>query len=118
MDDRRKDVRTTISKSLRILRSATPTTEVVDGEVANISAGGVGLLLRAPLEDKETILIEIREPGKICMNLAADVVRQETHDNGWSMVGCELRTRLTLSQLANVRQFIQERALNADLAFA
>lgn len=114
--ERRLDVRATLSKSLRILRSATPTTEVVEGEVANISAGGVGLLIKTPLEPKETILIEIREPGKICMNLAADVVWQESRENGWSMVGCELRTRLSLSQLASVRQFVQERALNPELA--
>lgn len=114
--ERRHDVRAIISKTLRILRSATPTTEVVEGEVANISAGGVGLLIKTPLEKQETILIEIREPGKICMNLAADVIWQESRENGWNMVGCELRTRLSLSQLANVRQFIQDRVLNENLA--
>lgn len=114
--ERRHDVRATITKSLRILRSATPTTEVVEGEVTNISAGGIGLLIKTLLEKEETILIEIREPGKICMNLAAEVVWQETRENGWIMVGCELRTRLTLSQLANVRQFIQDRALSESLA--
>ena len=116
--ERRLDIRTNLSKSLRLLRSATPTTEVVEGEVANISAGGVGLLIKTPLEVKETILLEIREPGKILMNLAADVVWQETRENGWTMVGCELRTRLSLSQLASIRQFIQERALSGDLALA
>lgn len=116
--ERRHDVRANISKSLRILRSATPTTEIVEGEVANISTGGVGLLIKTSLEAQETILIEIREPGKICMNLAADVIWQQLKPNGWNLVGCELRTRLSLSQLANVRQFIQDRVLNESPALA
>lgn len=63
------------------------------------------------LEIGETLLVEIREPGRLCLNVAADVVWQKEDGGGGFLVGCRLRQRISRSKMELIRQLIQDLAI-------
>ena len=113
---RRQDRRIQFEKDLRILRSATPTTQLVTGEVRDLSANGIGLTMTTALEAGETLLIEIRFPGCLCMNVAADVKSLKEVEPGKFHVGCQLRQRITSSKMEMICRLIQELAQKKEVA--
>lgn len=115
---RRQDRRIKFEKDLRILRSATPTTQLVTGEIRDLSANGIGLTMGTALEEGETLLIEIRVPGCLCMNVAADVKSQREVSPGRYHIGCQLRQRITFSKMEMICRLVRELAERKEPAVA
>jgi hypothetical protein len=92
--DRRRSCRHRAEAAIRFLRAGGEIPEVLPGELLDVSATGVRLLLDGPLAEGDRLMIEIRDEDRRCVNLAADVVWVES-TGGCFRIGCQLPVSLT-----------------------
>lgn len=101
-DERRLDDRMLSEASVRFMRAATPQT-VLHGELLDVSAAGVRILLELPLAPPEALLVEARDGEGRCCNMTARVVWTEALEAGGWLAGCEFPVELTPRQYATLR---------------
>ena len=98
--DRRDEPRDKFETEIRFLRAESSADEILHGELLDVSATGIRVLLDDPLELSDRILVEVRGPGNRCFNLTAQVIWLERHGDHRQLVGCELCVELTAKQRA------------------
>ncbi|NOX54621.1 MAG: PilZ domain-containing protein [Planctomycetes bacterium] len=106
--DRRQDPREPFEAPIRFLRSVNGGMEVLSGELMDVSASGIRILLDKALEQGERILVEVRLSSGECFNLSAQVVWVEHQPDRRCLVGCELQVDLTKRQFARLRALAAE----------
>jgi Tfp pilus assembly protein PilZ len=108
--DRRDAPRQSSSSSLRLLRSGLNDHEVLAGELQDVSSTGVRLETDRTLNLGERVLVEIRQSGKRCFNLPAEVVWVDSKAGRRPAIGCELRLDMTRKQFALLRDMVAKPA--------
>lgn len=103
--DRREDLRESLATGIRFVRAGTPIREILRGEILDVSATGICLLLKDRLELADRMLVEVRGLEQRCFNLTAEVVWVERDPGGRYRTGCELRVPLTDKQQDMLQQF-------------
>jgi hypothetical protein len=59
------------------------------GELFDISAGGVCIMLRDPPEVAEQVSLELQNPAqRVSVRVAGEVAHVTPHKSGWYRVGC------------------------------
>jgi hypothetical protein len=109
-EDRRNAPRQVSSSRLRLLRSGLNDHEVLAGELQDVSPTGVRLETDRALNLGERVLVEIRETGKRCFNLPAEVVWVDSKAGRRPAIGCELRLDMTRKQFALLRDMVAKPA--------
>lgn len=106
--DRREQSRQASVAEIRFLRANSTTARPLTGELLDVSAIGVRLLLGSSVTVCERLLIEARDGANRCCNLTAQVVWTEATEEGRHRVGCELLVPLSERQLKLLRSFAVE----------
>lgn len=103
-EDRRSDNRLPSDARIRFLRAGPSADEVLHGELFDVSASGIRILLPQPLTADEKLLVEVRDAEKHCFNLTAKVVWNKPDPDGQHQVGCELLVDLSERQLELLKE--------------
>ena len=110
--DRRSADRVAVEAGIRFLRAEHSAGQVLKGELSDVSATGVRILLEALLAVGEKVLIEVREDDERCFNMTAETVWVETLSDGRHQVGCELRVDLNARQLRTLKKLAAVHAVS------
>jgi len=106
--DRRQDPREPFEAPIRFLRANEGAVEVLSGELMDVSASGIRILLDSALEQGARLLVEVRPTKGECFNLSAQVVWVEHQPDRRCLIGCELQVELTKRQFARLRALAAE----------
>jgi len=101
--DRRRDVRFPASARLRFLRSGAARESVLLGELLDVSATGMQLVIDEPLEPAQSLLIEIHDGDRLRLNLTARLIWCQPGSDGRYRAGCELSVELPNEHLAELK---------------
>lgn len=103
-EDRRDEKRFVSEAQIRFLRAGPSADEVLHGELFDVSASGIRILLPQPLDESEKLLVEVRDAENQCFNLTAKVVWDRPDAHGKHQIGCELLVDLSERQLDLLKQ--------------
>ena len=106
--DRRDENRNVLEAQIRFLKAGASVDDALCGELLDVSAAGLRMVLDEPLNLGDTILVEVRPQDERCFNFTARVVWSEPHDSDRHRVGCELRVELTPKQWKVLEQISSE----------
>jgi len=100
--DRRQAKRLPLTREVRFLSTASPTT-VLRGQLEDVSTSGVRLMLEQHVPQGEKLLIEVRDATKTLCNVTVEVVWIESVAPQRHCIGCESLIELSARQMTQLK---------------
>jgi len=104
LTERRLEPREPFEAGIRFLRAGSSVDEILSGELVDVSASGIRVLLNEPLEQRQKILVEVRGESEDCFNLLAEAIWIEHLPSCECLIGCELCVELSRRQFARLQE--------------